>query len=142
LISTNTASNLAYRQGKGEQVRYFFQNQARLSNGTKRIVFAEGEEPKVIRAAAQITDEKIGVPILIGRPDVIQQAIEELGLVYSPELSTHLISRGTSSIHRHIMSYVSEMGSRLQLRASVCVMSISWDPSWSRWVMRMHLYLA
>jgi malate dehydrogenase (oxaloacetate-decarboxylating)(NADP+) len=77
---------LRYRQGKGEQVRYFFQNQARLSNGTKRIVFAEGEEPKVIRAAAQITDEKIGVPILIGRPDVIQQAIEELGLVYSPEI--------------------------------------------------------
>ena len=79
-------TQLAYRQGKGEQVRYFFQNQARTSNGTKRIAFAEGEEPKVIRAAAQITDEKIGVPILIGRPDVIQQAIEDLGLVYSPEI--------------------------------------------------------
>ncbi len=77
---------LRYRQGKGEQVRYFFQNQARLSGGTKRIVFAEGEEPKVIRAATQIMDEKIGVPILIGRPDVIQKAIEELGLVYSPEI--------------------------------------------------------
>jgi len=77
---------LTYRQGKGEQVRYFFQNQARMSGGTKRIVFAEGEEPKVIRAAAQITDEKIGIPILIGRPDVIQKAIEELGLVYSPEI--------------------------------------------------------
>jgi malate dehydrogenase (oxaloacetate-decarboxylating)(NADP+) len=77
---------LAYRQGKGEQVRYFFQNQARMSGGAKRIVFAEGEEPKVIRAAAQITDEKIGVPILLGRPEVIQKAIRELGLVYSPEI--------------------------------------------------------
>ena len=77
---------LAYRQGKGEQVRYFFQNRARMSGGTKRIVFAEGEEPKVIRAAAQITDEKIGVPILIGRPDVIQKTIKELGLAYTPEI--------------------------------------------------------
>jgi len=77
---------LAYRQGKGEQVRYFFQNQARMSGGTKRIVFAEGEEPKVIRAAAQITDEKIGVPVLLGRPEVIQNTIEELGLTYSPEI--------------------------------------------------------
>jgi len=77
---------LRYRQGKGEQVRYFFQNQARMSGGTKRIVFAEGEEPKVIRAAAQITDEKIGIPILIGRPDVIQKAIKELGLLYAPEI--------------------------------------------------------
>ena len=77
---------LAYRQGKGEQVRYFFQNQARSSGGTKRIVFAEGEEPKVIRAAAQITDEKIGVPILLGRPGVIQKTIEELGLPCCPEM--------------------------------------------------------
>jgi malate dehydrogenase (oxaloacetate-decarboxylating)(NADP+) len=77
---------LAYRQGKGEQVRYFFQNQARLSGGTKRIVFAEGEEPKVIRAAAQIADEKIGVPVLLGRPDIIQQTIEELGLPCCPEI--------------------------------------------------------
>ena len=77
---------LAYRQGKGEQVRYFFQNQARMSGGKKRIVFAEGEEPKVIRAAAQITDEKIGVPVLLGRPDVIQQTIEELGLPCCPEM--------------------------------------------------------
>ena len=77
---------LAYRQGKGEQVRYFFQNQARMSGGTKRIVFAEGEEPKVIRAAAQITDEKIGLPILLGRPAIIKKTIEGLGLNYDPEI--------------------------------------------------------
>jgi malate dehydrogenase (oxaloacetate-decarboxylating)(NADP+) len=77
---------LAYRQGKGEQVRYFFQNQARSSGGTKRVVFAEGEEPKVIRAAAQISDEKIAVPILLGRPEVIQKTIQELGLPCCPEI--------------------------------------------------------
>jgi malate dehydrogenase (oxaloacetate-decarboxylating)(NADP+) len=77
---------LAYRQGKGEQVRYFFQNQARSSGGTKRVVFAEGEEPKVIRAAAQITDERIGIPILLGRPEVVQKIIEDLGLPCCPEI--------------------------------------------------------
>ncbi len=34
---------LAYRQGKGEQVRYFFQNKARSSGGGKRIAFPEGK---------------------------------------------------------------------------------------------------
>lgn len=77
---------LAYRQGKGEQVRYFFQNQARLSGGMKRVVFAEGEEPKVIRAAAQIADEKIGIPVLLGRPEVIRRTIEELGVPCNPEI--------------------------------------------------------
>jgi malate dehydrogenase (oxaloacetate-decarboxylating)(NADP+) len=83
---TSYREELAFRQGKGEQVRYFFQNQARASGGTKRVVFAEGEEPKVIRAAAQITDEKIGVPVLLGRKDVIESRIEELGLPCCPEI--------------------------------------------------------
>ncbi|MBI5295369.1 MAG: NADP-dependent malic enzyme [Chloroflexi bacterium] len=75
---------LAYRQGKGEQVRYFFQNKARSSGGTKRVVFAEGEEQKIIRAAAQIKDEGIATPILIGRSETIEALVVNLGLDYAP----------------------------------------------------------
>jgi malate dehydrogenase (oxaloacetate-decarboxylating)(NADP+) len=77
---------LAYRQGKGEQVRYFFQNKARSSGGKKRIAFAEGEEQKIIRAAYQIEEECIGTPILIGRPAVIQEQLEILGVDYKPQI--------------------------------------------------------
>jgi len=77
---------LAYRQGKGEQVRYFFQNKARSSGGKKRVAFAEGEQPKIIRAAHQVKEEGIGTPILIGRPSVIQQQLNILGLDYKPEV--------------------------------------------------------
>jgi len=76
---------LAYRLGRGEQVRYFFQNKARATGGTKRVAFAEGEESKVIRAAYQIQEEGIATPILLGRPEVIQKRIEELGLACCPE---------------------------------------------------------
>ncbi|HEX5808090.1 MAG TPA: NADP-dependent malic enzyme [Anaerolineales bacterium] len=75
---------LAYRQGKGEQVRYFFQNKARSSGGTKRVAFAEGEEQKVIRAAYQIKDEGIATPVLIGRQSVIDEQLKTLGLEYKP----------------------------------------------------------
>jgi malate dehydrogenase (oxaloacetate-decarboxylating)(NADP+) len=77
---------LAYRQGKGEQVRYYFRNKARSSGGTKRLVFAEGEEQKVIRAAYQIKEEGIATPILIGHPQVIEQQLSVLGLAYKPEI--------------------------------------------------------
>jgi malate dehydrogenase (oxaloacetate-decarboxylating)(NADP+) len=77
---------LAYRLGKGEQVRYFIMNKARASGGGKRIAFAEGEESKVIRAAYQVKEEGIATPILIGRPSVIQKRIEELGLECCPEM--------------------------------------------------------
>jgi malate dehydrogenase (oxaloacetate-decarboxylating)(NADP+) len=75
---------LAYRQGKGEQVRYFFQNKARSSGGTKRVAFAEGEEQKVIRAAYQIKEEGIATPVLIGRQSVIDEQLKNLGLEYRP----------------------------------------------------------
>ncbi len=77
---------LAYRQGKGEQVRYFFLNKARASGGKKRVAFAEGEESKIIRAAYILQEERIATPILIGRPEVIQKRIEELGLACCPQI--------------------------------------------------------
>ena len=80
---------LAYRQGKGEQVRYFFQNKARSSGGKKRVVFAEGEEQKIIRAAFQIKEEGIATPILIGNPETIEGQINLLGLDYQPEIVDH-----------------------------------------------------
>jgi malate dehydrogenase (oxaloacetate-decarboxylating)(NADP+) len=77
---------LAYRQGKGEQVRYFFQNKARSSGGAKRVAFAEGEEQKIIRAAYQIQEECIATPILIGRQSIIDEQLKWLGLDYRPQV--------------------------------------------------------
>jgi malate dehydrogenase (oxaloacetate-decarboxylating)(NADP+) len=71
---------LAYRQGIGEQVRYYIMNKAKTASPKKRIVFAEGEEAKIIRAAAQILDEGIGIPILVGREWVIRGKLQSLGL--------------------------------------------------------------
>ncbi len=73
---------LAARLGPGRRVRRTIINKARMS--PKRIVFAEGEEPKIIRAASQIVEEGIGQPILLGRPDVIRRITGELGLRYTP----------------------------------------------------------
>jgi malate dehydrogenase (oxaloacetate-decarboxylating)(NADP+) len=55
-------------------------NEARKS--PKRVIFGEGEEDKIIRAAAQVIDEGIGQPILLGRPDVISERLKHLGLTY------------------------------------------------------------
>lgn len=46
----------------------------------KRIVYAEGEDINVLRAVQVVVDEKIATPILIGRPQVINQEIQALGL--------------------------------------------------------------
>ena len=77
---------LAYRLGKGEQIRYFIMNKARATQGAKRIVFGEGEESKIIRAAAQVAEEGIATPVLIGRPEIISEKIKALSLNFKPEI--------------------------------------------------------
>ncbi|HSG76357.1 MAG TPA: NADP-dependent malic enzyme, partial [Burkholderiales bacterium] len=46
----------------------------------KRIVYAEGEDERVLRAVQIVVDEGLAQPTLIGRPQVIEQRIERLGL--------------------------------------------------------------
>ncbi len=77
---------LAYRQGKGEQVYHHIMNKAKSVAQKKRIVFAEGEEPRIIRAAQRVEEEQIGAPILIGRPSVIAEKIKGLGLKFQPSV--------------------------------------------------------
>ncbi len=77
---------LAFRQGIGQQVRYYIMNKAKSAPKKKRVVFAEGEETKIIRAAVQLRDEGIAVPILVGRPDVIHEKIQLLGLDFEVEI--------------------------------------------------------
>ena len=76
---------LESRLGKGWELMRHVLNKAK--NNPKRIVFGEGEHPKIIRAAAQVAAEGIGKPILLGRPEVIKAAIEELGLNFEAEIA-------------------------------------------------------
>ena len=46
----------------------------------KRIVYAEGEDERVLRAVQVVVDEKLARPILVGRPAVLEQRIEKFGL--------------------------------------------------------------
>jgi malate dehydrogenase (oxaloacetate-decarboxylating)(NADP+) len=46
----------------------------------KRVIYADGEDERVLRAAQTVSDEKIAFPILIGRPSVINMRIKKMGL--------------------------------------------------------------
>jgi len=46
----------------------------------KRVIYAEGEDERVLRAVQSVIEEGIAKPILIGRPDVIESRVERFGL--------------------------------------------------------------
>ncbi|MEQ8261942.1 NADP-dependent malic enzyme [Pseudohaliea sp.] len=57
---------------------------AAAAQSERRIVFAEGEDERVLRAAQSISEEMTDRPILIGRPEVILRGCERAGLSMRP----------------------------------------------------------
>ena len=58
----------------------------------RKIVYADGEEPKVLRAVQSVADEHLAMPILIGRPSVIEHRIKQLGLRLTADKDYELVN--------------------------------------------------
>ena len=58
----------------------------------KRVAYAEGEDERVLRAAQIVVDEELAEPILIGRPRVIAQRVQEFGLRMVEGVDYHVVN--------------------------------------------------
>ena len=75
----------------------------------QRVIFAEGEEEKVIRAAIHWRDNGYGHPILVGRPERIRQTIHRLGIKHADDLE--IVNAAVST---HLNQYVDYLYTKLQ----------------------------
>ncbi len=57
-----------------------------------RLIYAEGEERRVLQATQEVVNERLAHPILIGRPEVIASRIDELGLSIRPSKDFELVN--------------------------------------------------
>src|SRR2546426_3715715 len=63
---------------------------------TQRIVFPEGEDPRILKAARVLADDGIAAPILLGDPDVMRRQADDAGVTLedialaNPRASAHL----------------------------------------------------
>ena len=69
------------------------------AQATRRIVFAEGEDERVLRAANAMLEEMTDKPILIGRPEVIASRCERAGLPIRPDKDFEIVN--PESDHRY-----------------------------------------
>ena len=70
------------------------------ATASRRIVFAEGEDERVLRAANAMIEETTDVPILIGRPEVIAARAERAGLPIRPEKDFEIVNPENDSRYR------------------------------------------
>ncbi len=61
-------------------------------SASRRIVFAEGEDERVLRATQAVLEETTETPILIGRPEVIAARCERAGLKIRPEVDFKIVN--------------------------------------------------
>jgi malate dehydrogenase (oxaloacetate-decarboxylating)(NADP+) len=75
----------------------------------KRVVFAEGEEEQVVRAASSFANSKLGQPILIGRDAQVRQAFFMAGVNHHDMFEIH-----NARLSEHNQTYAEFLYQRLQ----------------------------
>jgi malate dehydrogenase (oxaloacetate-decarboxylating)(NADP+) len=75
---------LEARLGKSREMMRVVLNKAK--SDPKRVVLADGDDEKTIRAAYQLIDQQIAQPVLLGDQQEIWQTMERLGLSFEPEI--------------------------------------------------------
>ena len=81
----------------------------KVKSRPRRVVFAEGEEDRTIRAAIAFRAAGLGTPVLIGREEVIHGQIKSLGLLGAADLEIHNARRSG-----HTRRYSEHLYKRLQ----------------------------
>ncbi|AND89441.1 MULTISPECIES: NADP-dependent malic enzyme [Bradyrhizobium] len=78
-----------------------------------RVIYAEGEDERVLRATQVVLEEKLATPILVGRPSVVEARIKRFGLSIKAGKDFDLVNPEDDPRYRsYVQSYVEVAGRR------------------------------
>ena len=92
----------------------------------QRVIFAEGEEEEVVKAAMMMRDEHYGEPIIVGRHSKIDPIVEELGEGYSLDNITVM----NAAINNNVDKYIDYLYKKLQRKGYLyrdCARLVKYD---------------
>lgn len=96
----------ARRDPTANSMQHIFE---KVRENPQRMIFAEGEEEKVIRAAVQWRDNGYGTPILVGRIELIHNLMKKMNI---PDYEN--IEIANAAISTHVEEYIEYLYPRLQ----------------------------
>ncbi|SPE20070.1 putative fused malic enzyme oxidoreductase; putative phosphotransacetylase [Burkholderiales bacterium] len=114
-----------YHSGTFMKPIFTMAKKAHAGGGASRVVFAEGEDERVLRAVQVVVDESVARPILIGRPAVIERRLERFGLRMRPGADMEIVNPESDPRYRqycrayHLMTArrgVTEQYARIEMR--------------------------
>lgn len=85
---------------------------AAAKTAPKRVVYCEGEDQRVLRAAQAVVDEGMARPTLVGRPDVIEMRLKRLGLRLRPGKDFEVVDPNDDPRYRDYSAAYHELAGR------------------------------
>src|SRR5438876_980668 len=116
-VATRPIADLdAYRDSMTQYVYHFGLLMKPVFSAAKaaprRVAYAEGEDERVLRAVQIVIDEGLARPTLIGRPQVIEQRLERLGLRVRPGKEFELVNPESDSRYRDYWTTYQQLAER------------------------------
>jgi len=93
-------NEFVYHTGTGMRAIFVAARQAQ----GKRIIYTEGEDERVLRAAQVVLEEKMARPILVGRPGVIEHRLEKAKLRMRPGVDFDIVNPDSDERYRECWS--------------------------------------
>jgi len=78
----------------------------------QRVIYADGEDERVLRAAQIALEDKIATPILVGRPEVVETRLQKFGLRIKPGVDFELVNPQSDPRYREYVDHLVEVGGR------------------------------
>ncbi len=79
----------------------------------KRVIYADGEDERVLRAVQAVVEERLAKPILVGRPSVVETRLKRFGLAMRPGADFELINPEDDPRYRdYVATYMEVAGRR------------------------------
>jgi malate dehydrogenase (oxaloacetate-decarboxylating)(NADP+) len=85
---------------------------AQAKSDRRRVIYADGEDERVLRAAQVVLEERLATPILIGRPQVVGTRIERFGLSIRPGRDFELVNPENDARYRDYVQTLLDVSGR------------------------------
>jgi malate dehydrogenase (oxaloacetate-decarboxylating)(NADP+) len=86
---------------------------AAAKQAPRRVVYCEGEDERVLRAVREVLDERLAVPVVIGRPEVIEARIARAGINLKPGIDFEIVNPNDDPRYKELWQHYHTLRGRL-----------------------------
>ncbi|MBI3523429.1 MAG: NADP-dependent malic enzyme [Betaproteobacteria bacterium] len=102
---------------------------AAAKKAPRKVLYAEGEDERVLRAIQAVLDEGLAQPVVIGRPEVIEMRLKKAGLRLTPGRDFEIVNPDADARHRDLSAEYHKLMGRAGVTPELAKQLLRSDPT-------------